>query len=135
VPLPPPQGQQLCVRGEDLGHSLFKLPTLVHKPLNFLDPSLGDVLHALLALGHEGESPNGVPPLVLSTVAGRLAAAVVRERERSGKEIGRDGKATEEFELALAETGGLGSFWCELHMHVMIRADSENQALFSGMRK
>jgi hypothetical protein len=35
----------------------------------------------------------------------------------------------------LAETSGLRTFGCNLHMNVIIHAVSESQALFSGMRK
>jgi hypothetical protein len=135
MPLLPPQGEQLGVGGEDLGYSFFKLASPLHQPLNFLDPFVGDVLHPLLAAGHEGERPNGVPLLVLRAMAGGLATAAVSKRERSGEQIGRDGEAAEEFELALAETSGLRTFGCNLHMSVIIHAEQESQALFSGMRK
>jgi hypothetical protein len=57
------------------------------------------------------------------------------ERKRTGEEIGRDGEAAEEFELALAESSGLRALRCDFHMHVIIHAEKESQALFSGMRK
>src|SRR5208337_1890873 len=81
----PPQGEQLGVGSEDLGHRLLKLPARRHQALNFLDPFRGDVLHPLLALGHEGERPDGVPLLILRAVAGGLATATVRERKRTGE--------------------------------------------------
>jgi len=112
----------LCISGEDLGDGLFKLPARFHQALNFLDPFVGDVLHPLLAAGHEGERPNGVPPFVLRAMAGGLAAKAVSQGERSGKKIGRDGEAAEEFELALAETSGLRTFGCNLYMSVIIHA-------------
>jgi len=112
----------LCISGEDLGDGLFKLPARFHQASNFLDPLVGDVLHPLLAAGHEGERPNGVPPFVLRAMAGGLAAKAVSQGERSGKKIGRDGEAAEEFELALAETSGFGTFGCNLHMSVIIHA-------------
>jgi hypothetical protein len=68
-------------------------------------------------------------------MAGRLTAAAVSERERTGQQIGRDGKAAKEFELALPESCGSGTFGCNLHMSVIIHAEEESQALFSGMRK
>jgi hypothetical protein len=55
-------------------------------------------------------------------MAGGLAAKAVSQGERSGKKIGRDGEAAEEFELALAETSGFGTFGCNLHMSVIIHA-------------
>ena len=114
LPLLPPQGQQSCVGGEDLGHSLFELPARLHQPLNLLDPFMGDALDALLTPGHKGERPDGVPLLVLRAMAGGLTTAAVSERKRTGKQIGRDGEAAEEFELALAETSSLGTFGCDM---------------------
>jgi hypothetical protein len=64
-----------------------------------------------------------------------LATAAVREGKRTGKQVGRDGEAAEEFELALTETSGLWAFRCDCHMNVIIHAEYESQALFSGMRK
>jgi hypothetical protein len=68
-------------------------------------------------------------------MASGLAAAAVSQGERSGKKIGRDGEAAEEFELALAETSGFGTLGCNVHMSVIIHAEQKSQALFSGMRK
>jgi hypothetical protein len=68
-------------------------------------------------------------------MAGGLATAAVSKGERSGKEIGRDGEAAEEFELALAETSGLRTFGRNSHMSVIIHAEEESQALIWGMRK
>jgi hypothetical protein len=48
-------------------------------------------------------------------MAGGLTTAAVRERKGTGKQVGRDGEAAEEFELALAEPCGLGTFGCDLH--------------------
>jgi len=93
------------------------------------------VLHPLLAAHHESERPDGVCQFVLPTMTGGPATAAVSEGKRTGKQIGRDGEAVEEFILALAETSGLGTFRCDLHMHVIIHAERESQALFSGMRK
>jgi hypothetical protein len=58
--------------------------------------------------------------LVPGTVAGRLTTTAVSEGERTGQQVGRDGKAAQEFELALAESGGLGTFGCDLYMSVII---------------
>jgi hypothetical protein len=55
-------------------------------------------------------------------MAGGLTAAPVSEGKRTGEQIGRDGEATEEFELALTESGGLRTFGCNLHMHVIMHA-------------
>jgi len=109
MPLSPPQGKQLGVRGEDLGHGFFKLASRLHQPLNFLDPCIGDLLDALLAPGHESERPNGIPLLVLRAMASGLATAAVSERKRTEEQVGGDGEAAPEFELALAESGGLGT--------------------------
>jgi hypothetical protein len=68
-------------------------------------------------------------------MAGGLTTAAVSEGKRTGKQIGRDGEAAEEFELPLAETSSLATFRCDLHMHVIIHAEDQSQALFSGMRK
>ena len=118
--LPSPQGQQLRVGGEDLGHGLFKFPACIDEALNFLDSFLRDALDVLLAPGHERERPNGVSLLVLGAVASRLTTTAMSERERTGQQVGRDGEAAEEFELALAESGGLGASGCDLHMSVII---------------
>jgi hypothetical protein len=64
-----------------------------------------------------------------------LATAAVSERERTGEQVGGNGETAKEFELALAETCGLRAFGCDSHMHVIIHAVDESQALFSGMRK
>jgi hypothetical protein len=64
-----------------------------------------------------------------------LATAAVREGKRTGKQVGRDREAAEEFELALTETSGLWAFRCDFHMHVIIHAETECQGLSSGMRK
>jgi len=135
MPLLSPQRQQLGVGGEDLGHGLFKLATRLHQALNFLHPFIGDVLDALLTPDHESERPNRVALLVLGAMASGLATAAVSEREGTREQVGGNGEATEEFELALAETSSLGTFRCNLHMHVIIHAEHESQALFSGMRK
>jgi hypothetical protein len=76
-----------------------------------------------------------MPLLVLGAMATRLATAAVSEGKRTGKQVGRDGEAAEEFELALPETSGLWTFRCDFHMHVIIHAEVECQDLFSGMRK
>jgi hypothetical protein len=112
----------LRVSGEDLGHRLFKLPARLHQALNFLDPLIRDMLHTLLAPGHEGERPDRVPLLVFSAMTGGLTAAAVAERKRTGEQIGGDGEAAEELELALTESCSLGPFGCDLHMHVIIPA-------------
>jgi uncharacterized protein YejL (UPF0352 family) len=130
-----PQRQQLSVGGEDLRYRLFKLPALLHQALNFPDPFVGDVLHPFLAADHESEGPEGVTLFVLGAMATGLATAAVSEGKRTRKQVGGDGEAVEEFILALAETSGLGTFRCDLHMHVIIHAERESQALFSGMRK
>jgi hypothetical protein len=125
----------LGVGGEDLGHGLFKLPTRLHQALNLLHPFLGDVLDALPTPDHESERPNRVPLLVLGAMASGLATAAVSEREGTREQVGGNGETAEEFELALAETSGLRTFRRDLHMHVIIHAESGSQALFSGMRK
>jgi len=125
----------LCVRGEDLADGVLKLAARLHQALNFLNPFVGDVLHPLPAAGHEGERPNGVPLLVLGAMASGPATAAVSKGERSGKQIGRDGEAAEEFELALAETSGLRTLGRNSHMSAIIPAEEESQALFWGMRK
>jgi hypothetical protein len=53
-------------------------------------------------------------------MAGGLTAAAVSEGKRTGEQMRRDGEAAEEFELALAESGGLGTSGCDLHMSVII---------------
>jgi hypothetical protein len=110
----------LGVGREDLGHRLLKLLPAMNQALNFLDPFLGDALNVLLTLGHEGERPNGVSPLVAGAVASGLTTTAVSERERAGQQVSRDGKVAEEFELALAESCGLGTFGYDLHMSVII---------------
>jgi len=131
----PPQRQQLSVGGEDLGHRLLKLVARLHPALNFLNPGVRDVLYPFLAAHPESEGPNGVTLLVLSAMATGLATAAVSEGKRTGKQVGRDGEAAEEFELALTETSGLWALRCDLRMNVMIHSEYESQALSSGMRK
>jgi hypothetical protein len=58
--------------------------------------------------------------LVGGAVASGLATTAVSERERTGQQVGGDGKAAEEFELALAESGGLRTLGCDLHISVII---------------
>jgi uncharacterized protein YejL (UPF0352 family) len=112
----------LGVGGEDLGHGLFKLAARLYPAANFSDPFLRDVLDPLLAPRHEGERPNGVALLVLGAMAGGLTTAAVSERKRAGKQVGRDGEAAEELELALAETSGLQTFRGNPPMHVIRHA-------------
>jgi hypothetical protein len=125
----------LRVGGEDLGHGLFKLPASVDPTLNFLNPFLGDTLDALLAPGHEGERPNRVSLLIRGTVAGRLTTTAVSEGKRTGQQVRGDGEAAEEFELALAESGGGRAFGCDLHMSVMIHTANVESSPFPQMRK
>jgi hypothetical protein len=66
-------------------------------------------------------------------MTGELTTAAVSERKGTGEQLGRDGEATEEFKLALAETSSLRTFGYNLHMNVIIHAECESQALFSGM--
>jgi hypothetical protein len=44
-----------------------------------------------------------------------LATAAVSEGKRTGQQVGRDGEAAEEFELALTKTSGLWTFGGDLH--------------------
>jgi hypothetical protein len=73
--------------------------------------------------------------LILGAMATGLATAAVREGKRTGKQVGGDGEAAKEFELALTETSRLWAFRCDIHMHVIIHAETECQVLFSAMRK
>jgi hypothetical protein len=135
APLLPPQGQQLRVGGEDLSYGLFKLPAGLDQALHFLHPLVGNALHALLASGHEGERPNGVALLVPSAMAGGLTTAAVCERKRTREQIGGDGEAAEEFELALAESSGLGAFGGDLYMSVITHTEQTKSNDYLGMRK
>jgi len=56
----------------------------------------------------------------LPAVAVRLAAVQMRERERAREEIGRNGKAAQDVELALAQACGLRAFGLALHLIVYI---------------
>jgi hypothetical protein len=56
-------------------------------------------------------------------MAGGLTTATVSEGKRTGEQLGRDGEAAEKFELTLAESGGLGTFGCDLHMSVIIHTE------------
>jgi hypothetical protein len=44
----------------------------------------------------------------------------VSQGNRTGQQIGGEGEAAEEFELALAESGGSWTFGGDLHMSVII---------------
>ena len=103
------------VAGEDLRPRFFKLPARLQQGLNILDPFVRDVLHPFLAADHKSKRPGGVPLLVLGARATGLATAPVREGKRTGKQVGREGEAAEEFELALTERSGLWAFGCDLH--------------------
>jgi hypothetical protein len=89
----------------------------------------------LLAAGHEGVRPNGVPLLVRGGVVGRLTATAVNERERTGEQLGRDREAAEELELALAESGGLEAFRGDFGMSVPTQTEQAKWTLSSDMRK
>jgi hypothetical protein len=65
----------------------------------------------------------------------RLTTAAVSERKRTGEQIGWDGEAAEEFELALAESSGLGAFGGDLHMSVIIHTEQIKSNDYLGMRK
>jgi hypothetical protein len=58
--------------------------------------------------------------LVCGAVAGGLTTTAVSQGKRTGQQVGGDGEAAEELELALAESGGSWTFGCDLHMSVMI---------------
>ena len=133
--LPSPQGQQSRVGGENLGHGRFKLLTRVDQTLNLLDPFVGDAFHVFLAPGHEGERPNGVPLLVGGTVASGPTATAVGERERTGQQVGGNGEAAKEIELALAESSGLRAFRSNFYMSVIIHTAKATSKGLSGMRK
>jgi hypothetical protein len=68
-------------------------------------------------------------------MAGGLTAAAVSEGKRTREQIGRDAEAAEKFELALAESGGLGTFGCNLHMSVRIHTEKAKSSNYLGMRK
>jgi hypothetical protein len=53
-------------------------------------------------------------------MAGGFAAAQEAEGERAGQQIVGDAEAAEEFELALAEAGGLRTFRGTVHLMVTI---------------
>jgi hypothetical protein len=125
----------LGIGGQDLGHGFFKLTASLDPALNFLDPLGGDALHAFLASGHEGERPNGVALRIVSAMAGGLTTAAVSERKRTREQIRGDGEAAEKFELALAESSGLGAFGGDLHMSVMIHTELAKSSDHLGMRK
>jgi len=56
----------------------------------------------------------------LPAVAVRLAAVQMRERERAREEIGRNGKAAQDVELALAQASSLRAFRLVPHLLVYI---------------
>jgi hypothetical protein len=68
-------------------------------------------------------------------MASGLTTAAVSERKRTGEQIERDGKAAEEFELALAESSGLGAFGGDAHMSVIIHTERIKSNDYLGMRK
>jgi len=78
------------------------------------------VLDVLFPPHHEGERPDGMAT-VLGAVAGGLATAQVGTRERAGEEIGGDGKAAEQRELALPQAGGLGAEGSLSHLFVILQ--------------
>jgi hypothetical protein len=53
-------------------------------------------------------------------MAGGLTTAPVSERKGTWEQVGRDGEAAEEFELALAETSSLWTFGRDSHMSVTL---------------
>src|SRR5208283_83677 len=107
----------------------------VDQTSNLLDPFVGDAFHVFLAPGHKGERPNGVSLLVGGTVASGPTATAVGERKRAGQQVGGNGEAAQEIELALAESGGLGAFRGHFYMRVRIHTEKAKSSLFSGMRK
>jgi hypothetical protein len=55
--------------------------------------------------------------------------------KRAGQQVGGDGETSEEFELALAKSGGLRTLGVDLHMSVIIHTEKAKSSLSSGMRK
>jgi len=68
-------------------------------------------------------------------MAGRLTTTAVSQRKGTGQQVGGDGKATEKFELALAESGGLRAFRADFHMSVIIHTERPNASKSLEMRK
>src|SRR5437879_2970259 len=50
-----PERQQLSISGENLGHRVFELASLVHQWADLLHPFIGNALDVLLAIHHEGQ--------------------------------------------------------------------------------
>jgi hypothetical protein len=84
----PLEDEKFGVQHEQLRQRPFELAAAVQALTNRIHPLLGNMLHPLFALDHEGERPGGVT-LAVGTVTGRLAATAVRKSERAGKGVGR----------------------------------------------
>jgi hypothetical protein len=68
-------------------------------------------------------------------MASGLTTAAVSERQGTGQQVGRDGKATKQLELALAEPSGLRTFGLDIHMSVIIHTEKAKSTAFLRMRK
>lgn len=113
------QHEQLCVGRQHFADGVLKLPSLLDPAPHLLDPILGDVLDLLFPLNHKGQRPDGMAP-VIDTMAGRLAAAKMRESERAREGVGGDRETSQQLELALTQSRSEWSVALMDHLNVYI---------------
>jgi len=113
------QHEQLCVGRQHFADGVLKLPSRLDPAPHLLDPILGDMLDLLFSLHHKGQRPDGMAA-VIDTMAGRLAAAEMRERERARESVGGDRETSQQLELALTQSRSEWSIAPMDHLNVYI---------------
>ena len=111
------QYQQLCVGGQYFANSVLSLPPRLDPAPDLLDPFLGDVLDLLFPLDHKGQRPDGMAA-VIGTMTGGLAAAEIREGERTRESIPGDMETSQQLELALTQARSQRASSLVDHLHV-----------------
>jgi hypothetical protein len=107
----------LSVGGQDFPHRLLKCASGLDATADILDPVLGDMLDVLLAPHHKGQRPHGMAA-ALGTVAGGLAATEIGQGQGAGEQIVGKLETSHELELALPQSGRLGSSGFVIHLMV-----------------
>jgi hypothetical protein len=116
------QHQQLRLCREHLTQSILKSSASFDALADVVDPLFGNAFDPPFSGGHEGQETNGVT-LTGSTVAGGFAAAAMGDGKGAGQEILGQGELAQQSELALAPASGLGTFWGDIHLNVIMHSE------------
>jgi hypothetical protein len=117
-----PKDQQLGIGRKDLTQSVLKDAAGFDAPTDVVHPLNRNSFDTTLALGHEGEKPDGMA-LAGSTMASGFAAAAVSERQRPRQKIFGKGKLAEARKLLLTEPGGFRTFGADFHLKAIMHSE------------